>query len=154
MSDPRVRKVSLTGSTRVGQQMIRDAADTVKKVSMELGGNAPCIIYDDANLEAALDACIPSKFGNAGQVCVTPDRFFVHNSLHDEFVSEFAKRAATLILGDGLNNNTEMGPLISSGRMGEVDAIVQEAISAGAKLEVGGKPAAQFKTGHFMSPLY
>ena len=152
MSDPRVRKVSLTGSTRVGQQMIRDAADTVKKVSMELGGNAPCIIYDDANLEAALDACIPSKFGNAGQVCVTPDRFFVHNSLHDEFVSEFAKRAATLILGDGLNNNTEMGPLISSGRMGEVDAIVQDAISAGAKLEVGGKPAAQFKTGHFYEP--
>jgi succinate-semialdehyde dehydrogenase/glutarate-semialdehyde dehydrogenase len=99
MADPRVRKVSLTGSTRVGQQMIRDAAETVKKVSMELGGNAPCIVFDDADLDATLDVCVPSKFGNAGQVCVTPDRFFVHDSLHDKFVSEFAKRAAALKLG-------------------------------------------------------
>ena len=91
MADARVRKVSLTGSTRVGQQMIRDAADTVKKISMELGGNAPCIIYDDADLGAALDVCVPTKFANAGQVCVTPDRFFVHESLHDDFAAEFVK---------------------------------------------------------------
>ena len=130
MADPRVRKVSLTGSTRVGQQMIRDAAYTVKKVSMELGGNAPCIIFDDADLGAALDACVPSKFGNAGQVCVTPDRFFVHDSLHDEFVSEFAERAASLTLGDGLDDATEMGPLINARRLSEVDSIVQEAVTA------------------------
>ena len=83
MADKRVRKVSLTGSTRVGQQMIRDAAATVKKVSMELGGNAPLIIYEDADLEKALDLAVPTKFANCGQVCVTPDRFFVHDSLHD-----------------------------------------------------------------------
>lgn len=152
MADGRVRKVSLTGSTRVGQQMIRDAADTVKKVSMELGGNAPCIIYDDADLGAALDVCVPSKFGNAGQVCVTPDRFYVHESLHDTFVAEFAKRAAALKLGDGLDESTEMGPLINAGRMAEIDAIVQEAIAAGARLETGGKPAAGFNAGHFYEP--
>ncbi len=152
MDDPRVRKVSLTGSTRVGQQMIRDAAETVKKVSMELGGNAPCIIFDDADLGAALDACVPSKFGNAGQVCVTPDRFFVHDSLHDEFVAEFAKRAAALTLGDGLDDATEMGPLINARRMTEVDTIVQEAVAAGAKLETGGKRAAGFNAGHFYEP--
>ncbi len=152
MADSRVRKVSLTGSTRVGQQMIRDAAETVKKVSMELGGNAPCIIFDDADLGAALDACVPSKFGNAGQVCVTPDRFFVHDSLHDEFVSEFAKCAASLTLGDGLEDATEMGPLINARRLSEVDAIVQEAVTAGAKLETGGKRAAGFNAGHFYEP--
>ena len=83
MASPAVRKVSLTGSTRVGQQMIRDAAATVKKVSMELGGNAPLIVYDDADLETALNVAVPTKFANAGQVCVTPDRFFVHERLHD-----------------------------------------------------------------------
>jgi succinate-semialdehyde dehydrogenase / glutarate-semialdehyde dehydrogenase len=78
MASPAVRKVSLTGSTRVGQQMIRDAAATMKKVTMELGGNAPLIVYDDADLEAALNVSVPAKFANAGQVCVAPDRFFVH----------------------------------------------------------------------------
>lgn len=119
---------------------------------MELGGNAPCIIYDDADLGAALDVCIPSKFGNAGQVCVTPDRFFVHNNIHDMFVTEFTKRAATLILGDGLDSKTEMGPLINAHRVVEIDAIVNEALAAGAKLETGGKRAARFSTGHFYEP--
>ncbi len=86
MASKAVRKVSLTGSTRVGQQMIRDAADTMKKVSMELGGNAPLIVYDDADLEPALNVAVPTKYANAGQVCVTPDRFYVHESLHDAFV--------------------------------------------------------------------
>jgi succinate-semialdehyde dehydrogenase/glutarate-semialdehyde dehydrogenase len=86
MASKAVRKVSLTGSTRVGQQMIRDAADTMKKVSMELGGNAPLIVYEDADLETALNVAVPTKFANAGQVCVTPDRFYVHESLHDAFV--------------------------------------------------------------------
>ncbi len=152
MADPRVRKVSLTGSTRVGQQMIRDAAATVKKVSMELGGNAPCIIFDDADLSAALDACVPSKFGNAGQVCVTPDRFFVHESLHDAFVAEFAQRAKAIKLGDGQDEATEMGPLINAGRLRDVDAVVQDAVQRGAVLEAGGQPAKGFDAGHFYEP--
>ena len=102
MADTRVRKVSLTGSTRVGQQMIRDAADTVKKVSMELGGNAPLIVYDDADLGTALDMAVATKFANCGQVCVTPDRFFVHETLHDAFVEGFVERADRIRLGDGL----------------------------------------------------
>ncbi|MBO9433758.1 NAD-dependent succinate-semialdehyde dehydrogenase [Ruegeria sp. R13_0] len=152
MADARVRKVSLTGSTRVGQQMIRDAADTVKKVSMELGGNAPCIIFDDADLNGALDVCVPTKFANAGQVCVTPDRFFVHDSLHDEFVAEFVKRANAIKLGDGLYESTEMGPLINADHLSNIDAIVQDAVQSGATLETGGQRSAAFNTGHFYEP--
>jgi succinate-semialdehyde dehydrogenase/glutarate-semialdehyde dehydrogenase len=152
MADPRVRKVSLTGSTRVGQQMIRDAAETVKKVSMELGGNAPLIVYDDADLDAALDVITPTKFANCGQVCVTPDRFFIHESLHDAFVEGFVDRASQIRLGDGLDVQVGMGPLINAGRLSEVDAIVQGAIEAGATLALGGKRSPDFNAGHFYEP--
>lgn len=152
MADKRVRKVSLTGSTRVGQQMIRDAADTVKKVSMELGGNAPFILYDDADLDSALDVTVPTKFTNCGQVCVTPDRFFVHESLHDAFVEGFVKRAKAIQLGDGLDEATTMGPLISTGRLTEIDSIVKDAVAAGATVATGGVRAAAFNEGHFYEP--
>lgn len=152
MADTRVRKVSLTGSTRVGQQMIRDAAATVKKVSMELGGNAPAIIHDDADLDAALDLCVPTKFANCGQVCVTPDRFFVHDSLHDAFVEGFVARAAKIRLGDGLDPETGMGPLINAARLTEIDAVVQEAVAAGATLAHGGRRAPEYNTGFFYQP--
>ncbi|WP_343081638.1 NAD-dependent succinate-semialdehyde dehydrogenase [Ostreiculturibacter nitratireducens] len=152
MASKAVRKVSLTGSTRVGQQMIRDAADTMKKVSMELGGNAPCIVYDDANLEAALDVCVPTKFANCGQVCVTPDRFYVHESLHDAFVEGFVKRARAIKLGDGLDADIGMGPLINAGRLEEIEAIVAAAVKDGAKVATGGQRAAGFNAGHFYEP--
>ncbi|WP_054304394.1 NAD-dependent succinate-semialdehyde dehydrogenase [Gemmobacter sp. LW-1] len=152
MADTRVRKVSLTGSTRVGQQMIRDAAATVKKVSMELGGNAPVIIQDDADLDAALDLCVPTKFANCGQVCVTPDRFFVHDSLHDAFVEGFVARAAKIRLGDGLDPETGMGPLINARRLTEIDAVVQEAVAAGATLAHGGRRAPEHNSGFFYQP--
>jgi succinate-semialdehyde dehydrogenase / glutarate-semialdehyde dehydrogenase len=152
MAAKSVRKVSLTGSTRVGQQMIRDAADTLKKVSMELGGNAPVIIYDDADLEAALNMAVPTKFANAGQVCVTGDRFFVHDSLHDAFVDGFVKRAKAIKLGDGLDPSVAMGPLINAGRLAEMDKIVAGAIAAGATLATGGVRPAGFNAGHFFAP--
>jgi succinate-semialdehyde dehydrogenase/glutarate-semialdehyde dehydrogenase len=152
MADKRVRKVSLTGSTRVGQQMIRDAAETVKKVSMELGGNAPLIVYDDADLDLALNVSVPTKFANAGQVCVTPDRFFVHESLHDAFVEGFVARASALKVGDGLDPATQMGPLISRRRLEEIEGIVADAVKAGATLASGGKRAVGFNTGHFYEP--
>ncbi|WP_245458010.1 NAD-dependent succinate-semialdehyde dehydrogenase [Mesorhizobium sp. M6A.T.Cr.TU.016.01.1.1] len=152
MADKAVRKVSLTGSTRVGQQMIRDAADTVKKVSMELGGNAPLIVYDDADLELALNVSVPTKFANAGQVCVTPDRFFIHDSLHDQFVDSFVKRAKALKLGDGLDPSTQMGPLINAARFREIDAIVADAVKAGATLVTGGGRAPDLNSGHFFEP--
>lgn len=152
MADARVRKVSLTGSTRIGQQMIRDAADTVKKVSMELGGNAPLIIYDDADLEQALDLTVATKFANCGQVCVTPDRIFVHDSLHDAFVAGFVARAEKIRLGDGLDTATGMGPLINARRLKEIDAIVQDALRAGATLACGGARASDHNAGHFYRP--
>ena len=152
MADARVRKVSLTGSTRVGQQMIRDASETVKKVSMELGGNAPMIVYDDVDLDAVLDVSVSTKFANCGQVCVSPDRFFIHESLHDRFVEGFVERAAQIKLGDGLDPDVAMGPLIKGGSLETIDAIVQSAVSDGATLALGGKRAAGFNEGHFYEP--
>ena len=152
MASKAVRKVSLTGSTRVGQQMIRDAADTVKKVSMELGGNAPCIIYDDADIDAALDILVPTKFANCGQVCVTPDRFFVHESRHDAFVDGFVSRAKKIVLGNGLVEGVTMGPLISAKRLQEVEEVVAEAVRDGATVATGGKRASGFNAGHFFEP--
>ena len=152
MASPVVRKVSLTGSTRVGQQMIRDAAQTLKKVSMELGGNAPLIVYDDADLELALNVSVPTKFANAGQVCVTPDRFFVHESIHDAFVRGFVERTAALKLGDGLDPLTQMGPLINAGRMAEIEAIVDDALTHGARVACGGQRVSGFAQGHFYAP--
>ncbi len=152
MADKRVRKVSLTGSTRIGQQMIRDAATTLKKVSMELGGNAPVIVYGDADLEACLNAAVPTKFANAGQVCVTGDRFYVHESLHDAFVDGFVARAKAIKLGHGLDPSVAMGPLINAGRLAEMEKIVAGAVAAGAKLATGGARAAGFNAGHFFAP--
>lgn len=152
MASPGVRKVSLTGSTRVGQQMIRDAADTVKKVSMELGGNAPLIVFDDADLDAALTVSVPTKYANSGQVCVTPDRFFVHESLHDAFVAGFVQRGNALKLGDGLDPSVQMGPLINAGRLSEIEDIVSGAVKAGAKIVAGGHRPAAFNAGHFHEP--
>ena len=152
MASKLVRKVSLTGSTRVGQQMIRDAADTLKKVSMELGGNAPMIVYGDADLEAALNVAVPTKFANAGQVCVTADRFYIHESVHDRFVAGFVERAKAIKLGDGLDPATGMGPLINGGRVKEMDGIVSGAVKAGAKLALGGTPSANFNKGFFFDP--
>lgn len=152
MAAASVRKVSLTGSTRVGQQMIRDAADTVKKVSMELGGNAPLIVYDDADLAAALNVAVPTKFANAGQVCVTPDRFFVHDSIHDAFVAGFVERTQALKLGDGLDPSVQMGPLINTARRREIETVVADAVGRGARVVAGGRRPAQFNAGHFFEP--
>lgn len=152
MAAKSVRKVSLTGSTRVGQQMIRDAAATLKKVSMELGGNAPVIVYDDADLEATLNVAVPTKFANAGQVCVTGDRFYVHESLYDAFVDGFVKRAKAIKLGDGLDPSVGMGPLINGGRLAEMEKIVAGAVAAGAKVSAGGARATGFNAGHFFEP--
>jgi succinate-semialdehyde dehydrogenase / glutarate-semialdehyde dehydrogenase len=152
MASKVVRKVSLTGSTRVGQQMIRDAADTMKKVSMELGGNAPLIVYEDADLETALNVSVPTKYANAGQVCVTPDRFYVHESLHDAFVQGFAARAKAIRLGDGLDPAVGMGPLIGASRLAEMEGIVADAVKAGAKVVAGGGRAPGFNAGFFFEP--
>ena len=152
MASPKVRKVSLTGSTAVGQQMIRDSAATMKRVTMELGGNAPVIVFDDVALDSVLDVCVPVKYANAGQVCVTGDRFYVHESLHDKFVSGFAARAKALKLGHGLEESSQMGPLINQRRVDAMEAIVADANKHGGRIETGGgRPAGQNK-GFFFEP--
>ena len=152
MASPKVRKVSLTGSTAVGQQMIRDAAATLKRCTMELGGNAPVIVFDDFDVEAALDICVPVKFANAGQVCVTGDRFYVQQEVYGKFVAGFAARAKALKLGHGLEDTTQMGPLINQKRIDAIEAVVADARKAGGTINAGGgRPAGQNK-GFFFEP--
>jgi succinate-semialdehyde dehydrogenase/glutarate-semialdehyde dehydrogenase len=152
MNSPTVRKVSLTGSTPVGQRMVADAAKTMKRVSLELGGNAPMIVFPDADIGKTLDLAVPTKFANAGQVCVAPDRFYIHESVHDEFVAGFAERASTLKLGDGLDETTGMGPLINARRRDAMSGIVNDARARGGRIVTGGSPPADRNAGFFFSP--
>ncbi len=152
MDSPVVRKVSLTGSTEIGQQMIRDAAATMKRVSMELGGNAPMIVFDDADLDKTLDLAVPTKYANAGQVCVTPDRFYVHESLHDRFAEAFAERAKALRVGSGLDDATQMGPLINKRRRDAIEAVVEDARAKGGTVTAGGGRPADRNAGFFFQP--
>jgi succinate-semialdehyde dehydrogenase/glutarate-semialdehyde dehydrogenase len=132
--------------------MIRDAAATLKRTTMELGGNAPMIVFEDADVEKALDLAVPTKFANAGQVCVTPDRFFVHESLHAPFVEGFAKRAKALKLGHGLEEGTQMGPLINQRRVDAIKKIIADAEARGGKIETGGRRPADKNKGYFFEP--
>ena len=152
MKSPAIRKVSLTGSSAVGQQMLRDAAATFKRATMELGGNAPVIVFDDASLDATLDVVVPVKFANAGQVCVTGDRFYVHESLYGKFVEGFATRAKALKLGHGLDDATQMGPLINTRRVAAIDAIVADARKRGGRVVTGGERPADRNKGYFYAP--
>jgi succinate-semialdehyde dehydrogenase/glutarate-semialdehyde dehydrogenase len=136
----------------VGQQMLRDAAGTFKRATMELGGNAPVIVFDDASLEATLDICVPVKFANAGQVCVTGDRFYVHDSLYGKFVDGFAARAKALKLGHGLDESSQMGPLINGRRVAAIDAIVTDARKRGGRIVTGGERPSDKNKGFFYTP--
>ncbi|TWX64353.1 NAD-dependent succinate-semialdehyde dehydrogenase [Colwellia demingiae] len=151
MQSPIVRKISLTGSTPLGKKLVRESAETMKKVTMELGGHGPCVIFDDANLSAALDASVASKFGNCGQVCVSPNRFYVQSGVFEEFSHEFARKASELVVGNGRDENVQMGPLRTAKRLAEVDELVRDAIECGAKVLVGGRPMNRDK-GHYYEP--
>ena len=152
MASPVVRKISLTGSTVIGQQMIRDSATTLKRVSMELGGNAPVLVFEDAQVEQVLDLSVPVKFANAGQVCVTADRFYVHERLMKPFVEGFTARAKALKLGHGLDEATQMGPLINQRRVDAMEKIVADARARGGVIHTGGgRPQGQNK-GFFFAP--
>ncbi|MDN7971514.1 NAD-dependent succinate-semialdehyde dehydrogenase [Burkholderia multivorans] len=149
---PEVRKVTLTGSTAVGQQMVRDAAQSLKRVSMELGGNAPLVVFDDAKIDAALDLAVATKFANAGQVCVTPDRFYVQRGVYEQFVAGFTARARALRLGHGLEETSQMGPLINQRRRDAIETIVADAVAQGARVECGGKTPSHLPDGFFFEP--
>ena len=137
--DSRVRKVTFTGSTQVGKILYRQCADSVKKISLELGGNAPFIVFDDADLDAAVDGAMLCKFRNAGQTCVCANRFLVQSGIHDRFVEAFTKRVKAMKVADGKTEGSDVGPLINADGKAKVEAHVEDALSKGATAICGGE---------------
>ncbi|MSO54208.1 MAG: NAD-dependent succinate-semialdehyde dehydrogenase [Rhodospirillales bacterium] len=138
-TNPTVRKVGFTGSTEVGKILMRQCADTVKKVTLELGGNASFIVFDDADLDQAVEGAIQSKFRNAGQTCVCANRFYVQDSVYDDFVGRFAQAVSGLKVGDGLTAGIDQGPLINEDGVKKVETLVKDAVDKGARIVIGGK---------------
>ena len=134
-----VRKLSFTGSTEIGRLLMRQSADTVKKLSLELGGNAPFIVFDDADIDAAVAGAMASKYRNSGQTCVCTNRLYVQSGVHDEFVGKLAAAAANLKVGSGLESGTEQGPLIDMNAVAKVEQHIADALGKGATLLAGGK---------------
>ena len=141
-SNPLVRKLTFTGSTEVGKQLIEQCAGTVKRTSMELGGNAPFIVFDDADLEQAVQGALICKYRNAGQTCVCANRILVQSGIHDAFAKRFAEAVAALQLGDGMAKDTVIGPLIDRTAADAVLGMVEDALQRGAELVTGGQRAA------------
>lgn len=142
IADPRLRKLSFTGSTGVGQALMKQAAEGVLRTSMELGGNAPFVVFDDADLDKAVDGAMLAKFRNIGQACTAANRFIVHSSIADEFASRLTERVKALIIGRGTEAGVTIGPLINDGAVDKADELVQDAIGRGATLLTGGKRVA------------
>ncbi len=138
-ASPIVRKLSFTGSTPVGKLLMRQCADTVKKVSLELGGNAPFIVFDDADIDEAVKGAIASKYRNAGQTCVCANRIYAQSSIYEEFVSKLAKAVEAQQVGSGLNDTVTIGPLINEKALEKVEYLVADALKDGANVVTGGK---------------
>jgi succinate-semialdehyde dehydrogenase/glutarate-semialdehyde dehydrogenase len=147
LHDPRVRKISFTGSTEVGRILLREAADNVVNTSMELGGNAPFIVFDDADLDAALDGAMVAKMRNGGEACTAANRFYVQRGIADEFTARLVERMQALKVAEGLEPDAELGPLVSNKALTDVQALVDDAVSAGATAVTGGTPLD--RQGHF-----
>lgn len=137
-ANPTVRKLTFTGSTPIGKQLVAECAQTMKKTSMELGGNAPFIVFDDADVDAAVEGAIVSKYRNAGQTCVCSNRIFVQSGVYDAFVEGLTARTAALRVGDGADAQSEIGPLVNRKAAEDVDALVQASIASGAQVALGG----------------
>src|SRR5689334_15853282 len=153
-SDARVRKISFTGSTEVGKDLIRRSADQIKRLSLELGGHAPYIIFDDADLEEAVDGTIASKFRNAGQTCVCANRIYVQSGIHDSFVKLLAEKVTKLVVGHGTSDGVTIGPMIDDRGVDKADEHVQDAIAHGARLVVGGErlSGGEYAGGSYYAP--
>lgn len=138
-SNPKVRKLTFTGSTEIGVQLMRECADTVKKVSMELGGNAPFLVFDDADVDAAVDGAMISKFRNNGQTCVCTNRFYVQDGVYDAFVEKLAARVKAMKIGYGMDAGVDVGPLIDQAAVEKVEEHLENALAGGATVLAGGK---------------
>jgi len=150
IASPIIRKVSFTGSIPVGKQLVKLAADGMKRTTMELGGHAPVLVFEDIDVEKVLDACVTAKYRNAGQVCVSPTRFYVHESIYPRFAEGFAARARALPVGAGIDEANRMGPLAHARRLPAVQGIIDESLGHGARLLAGGKRMA--RKGYFFEP--
>jgi succinate-semialdehyde dehydrogenase/glutarate-semialdehyde dehydrogenase len=152
VTSPIVRKVSLTGSVPIGKRMLHLAADGVKKVSMELGGHAPVVVFEDADPEMAARACAATKFRNCGQVCISPSRFYVHERSYEPFSHTFAATAKSLKIGRGLDEGVQVGPMANARGIATAKALTEDALSRGAELLAGGDRAVAFNRGYFFEP--
>ncbi len=150
LRDPRVRVVSFTGSTQVGRKLLHAAADQVLKPAMELGGNAPLIVFDDADLDTAVAGAMQAKMRNLGEACTAANRFYVHEAIHDAFVERFTAAMAALKMGDGTHDGVDVGPLVNAETRDKVAAFVTDAVARGARVTLGGE--APEGTGFFYPP--
>jgi len=139
IANPEIRKISFTGSIPVGKHLVKLAANTMKRVTMELGGHSPVIVFDDVDPEKTADVAVAGKFRNAGQVCISPTRFYVQENSYNKFAARFTEKAKSLKLGDGLDKDTRMGPLANARRLDAMANIVADSQSRGAKIAAGGQ---------------
>lgn len=152
LDNPAVRKISFTGSTEVGKQLMRRAADQVKRLSLELGGHAPLIVFPDADPEVVAKAAVIGKFRNNGQVCISPSRFFVHKEVEKKFTEAAVEAAKALKLGNGLDAGVEVGPMFEKKAMDNTLALIADAKQKGANVLTGGKRSDRFEKGYFFEP--
>jgi succinate-semialdehyde dehydrogenase/glutarate-semialdehyde dehydrogenase len=139
LHDPRVRVVSFTGSTEVGRSLLKEAADNILKPAMELGGNAPFIVFEDADIDAAIEGAMIAKMRNMGEACTAANRFYVHEKVHGEFAKKLSDKMAALKMGNGLDDGVALGPLINEAGRDKVVELVDDAVKRGAKILTGGK---------------
>ena len=152
MASNEVRKISLTGSTRVGQMLMAEAAKTVKRTSMELGGHAPVVICEDADIDVAADLCAQFKFRNAGQVCISPNRFYVHENKADHFIAKMVEGAKAQVVGDSAAADSSMGPMALSSQRDRVETLIADTIKSGARLLTGGGRPPHLNKGYYIEP--
>ena len=146
------KKVSITGSTRVGKIILKQAAEKVQRVTMELGGHAPFIVFKDADINKATDMALACKYRNNGQVCISPSRFYIHEDHKEKIINLFVEKTKTLEIGNGLDKDTDLGPLVTNKRLDEVENLVEKTKSEGAKVLCGGQRPAGFNKGYFYEP--
>jgi succinate-semialdehyde dehydrogenase/glutarate-semialdehyde dehydrogenase len=147
-----VKKVSITGSTRVGKLILKQAADKVQRVTMELSGHSPFIVFDDVDINKVVDMAVTAKFRNSGQVCISPSRFYIHENKKDAFAKSFVEKTKKLKIGNGLEEDVQLGPMTTKKRLNEIEELVEKTKQEGAKVLCGGKRPADFNKGYFYEP--
>ncbi|MDA7923464.1 NAD-dependent succinate-semialdehyde dehydrogenase [Candidatus Pelagibacter sp.] len=147
-----VKKVSITGSTRVGKIILKKAADKVQRVTMELSGHSPFIVFEDSDIDKVADMAVTAKFRNNGQVCIAPNRFYIQESKKEEFIKKFIERTKKLKIGNGMDEGVQLGPLTTDKRLAEIEELVETTKNEGAEVLLGGKRPAGFNKGYFYEP--